>query len=428
MNVTSKNLSDTKVQLSITSSSAELAAAKQAVVKRLAHEVKLQGFRAGKAPLNLIEKQIDPDRLQAEFLEEAVNKLYVDAASQQKLRPVDHPEISITKFVPFSTLEFTAEVEVVGAIKLPDYKKIKLDKKPVSIGAQQIDEVLDRLRVREADKQEVKRAAKDGDEVMIDFTGVDAKTKEPVNGADGKDYPLVLGSNTFIPGFEPELIGLKPGETKTFVVTFPADYNVVALQSRKVNFTVTAKKVNEVVAAKLDDKFAAKVGPFKNMAELKADIKKQLTAERQNETEREFENELVAKIAEKATVAIPGALVDEQLDSMENEERQNLAYRGQTWQEHLDAEGLSQEQHRERERGQAEQRVKAGLVLSEIADKEQIMVTPEELEIRIQILKGQYQDAGMQAELDKPENRRDIMSRILTEKALAKLTDYTKAG
>src|SRR5690606_2381802 len=143
-----------------------------------------------------------------------------------------------------------------------------------------VEEVLDRLAVRDADKAEVQRAAKDGDEVWIDFKGVDAKTKEPVAGADGKDYPLALGSNTFIPGFEPELIGLKAGDEKTFPITFPKDYGVKALQSKKVEFTVTVKKVTEIQKPKLDDTFAAKVGPFKSIDDLKTDIKKQLTAER----------------------------------------------------------------------------------------------------------------------------------------------------
>lgn len=422
MQVKKTQLSDTKVKLTIVADDSALQEIKSSVVRRLSGNIKTPGFRAGKAPLNLAEKQIDPSALQTEFLDESVNRFYVDTIDKQKLRPVAQPKIDIIKFVPFTTLEFTAEVEVVGEIKLPDYKNIKLEKKPMAISPKDVDEVVDRLRLREADKKEVNRAAKDGDEVWIDFKGVDAETKAPIQGADGKDYPLILGSNTFIPGFEPKLVGLKPGEEKTFIITFPKDYGVAALQNRKVSFTVNAHKVNEVVSTKVDDAFAAKVGPFKTVTELKADIKKQLSAERQREAQTAYENELVTKITEKSTLVVPAVLVDEQIDQMEQEERQNLTYRGQTWQEHLEAEGISEEQHRERNRSQAEQRVKAGLVLSEISELEKITVTPEELEIRIQILKGQYQDAQMQAELDKPENRRDIMSRLLTEKTLQRLT------
>jgi trigger factor len=176
--------------------------------------------------------------------------------------------------------------------------------------------------------------------------------------------------------------------------------------------------------AKLDDAFAASIGPFKTLAELKADIKKQLKAEKQQEADRAYDNDLLQKIAEKSTVAIPKALVDEEIARIEEEEKRNIVYRGQTWQEHLDAEKLTAEEHSEKQRPTAELRVKAGLVLGQIAEAEKITVSPEDLEVRVQLLKGQYPDEAMQAELDKPENRRDVLSRLLTEKTLEKLRSY----
>ena len=174
----------------------------------------------------------------------------------------------------------------------------------------------------------------------------------------------------------------------------------------------------------MDDEFATKAGPFKTLAELKADVKKQLTTEQETNAERDYQNRLVQAIADKSSVDIPETLVTDQILSMEEEEKRNLTYRGQTWQEHLKEEGVTEEQHRERNRSQAAERVKGGLVLSEIAEAEGLKVTPEELEIRIQILKGQYQDDAMRAELDKQENQQDIANRILTEKTLEKLTSY----
>jgi trigger factor len=344
----------------------------------------------------------------------------------QKLRPVAQPTVSVTKFVPFTELEFTAETTVVGEIKLADYKKIKLPREAVKVEAADVSDVLDNLRGRAATRKEVKREAKKGDEVTIDFTGTDAKTKEPVAGADGKDYPLVLGSDTFIPGFEDELVGAKPGALTTFEITFPKDYGATELQDRKVAFAVTVKKISELVKPKLDDEFAQSVGPFKTLADLKSDIKKQLQLERQQEADRKYDNELVEKIANGSDVAIPASLVEEEIDRLEDEERRNLVYRGQTWEEHLAEEGVTPEEHREKQRPAAELRVKAGLVLSEISEKENVGVTPEELEIRVQLLKGQYTDAAMQSELDKTENRRDIHSRMLTEKTLDLLRSYAK--
>jgi trigger factor len=326
--------------------------------------------------------------------------------------------------VPFSTLEVVVEVTVVGDVKLPDYKKFTLAKKSAEVAVKDVDDVIENLRVRVAEKKDVDRAAKNGDEVTIDFAGTDAKTNEPVKGADGKDYPLVLGSDMFIPGFEANLLGMKAGEEKTFVLTFPADYGVKALQKRKVSFTVTVTKVQEVVKPKVDDEFAAKVGPFKTVKDLKADIRKQLESEKQSEVDRAFENELLEMLADKTTVAVPAVLIDEEVERTERQVRQNLAYRGQTWQEYLEELGQSEDEYRKSIREPAERRVKAGLALSEVAEKEGLTVTPEEFQIRMQLLKGQYQDKMMQVELEKPENARQVLSGMLTEKTIAKLTEY----
>lgn len=424
MQVTKKNLSETKVKLTLVADAGLLEEEKQKVLREFARSVKIAGFREGKAPLNMVEKSVDPNRLNSEFLEHAVNRLYLNALDHESLRPVAPPQVNITKFVPFDTLEVEAEVEVVGEVKLPDYKQIKLAKEKIAVDAKEVDEVIANLRTREAEKKDVTRAAKEKDEVWIDFKGVDAKTKEEIKGADGKDYPLLLGSNTFIPGFETNLVGLKPGEEKTFVLTFPKDYGVKALQNRKVEFTVKANKVQEVVEPKVDDAFAAKVGPFKTVAELKADIKKELTARKEGEAEQKYADDLITKITEKSKVAIPEVLIGEQIDRLEQEQRQNLMYRGQTWQEFLESEGLDEKSFRDKLRPSAELRVKAGLVLSQISEEEKIDVTPEELEVQMQILKARYQDPQMQAELAKPETRRTIASRILTDKTVAKLKEY----
>ncbi len=427
MQVSKKNLSDTKVQLVLVADAEQLKTVKQETLEHLAHEVKLPGFRQGKAPLSLVEKNVNPATLHTEFLDRAMNLLYINALQQENMRPVAQPEVKIIKFVPFDVLEIETTVEVVGEIKLPDYKKIKLAKKEVKVTAKDVTEVIKQLTQREAEKQDVDRAAKDGDQTVIDFKGVDTKTKEAIAGADGKDYPLVLGSNTFIPGFEENLIGMKPGEEKTFTITFPKDYGVQALQSRKVDFTVTVQKVQEVVEPKVDDAFAAKVGPFKNVDELKADIKKQLETEKDYQNDREYTDELLTKITNDAKVAIPDVLIDEQLDRLVLDQKQNAMYRGQTWNEYLESEGQTEEELKTKLRPDAELRVKAGLVLGEIAEQEGVEVTPEELEIRMQLLSAQYPDEKMQAELKKPETRREIASRMVSEKTVEKLVGYAAA-
>lgn len=424
MQVKQTHSSDTEAIITVKATEEELQVIKQAVLTKLAPGVKLPGFREGKAPLSLVEKNINEATLQSEFLEEAINQLYPQAILSENLRPVDRPEISIKKYVPFSTLEFEAKVAVVGKITLPDYKKIKKTAPKAAVTTEDIKQVLSSLQQQAADKKDVARAAKKTDQVWIDFSGVDDKGHK-INGADGKDYPLVLGSNTFIPGFEDELIGKKAGDETTFTLTFPKDYGVKAMANKKVTFTVSVTKVQEVAQPKLDDNFAAKAGPFTTLKALKDDIKRQLSAERQQQVQQTFESELVREITAKSKLAVPKVLVDEQVARMWQELTQNLAYRGQTVAEFLADEGKDETTYKsDILNPQAEERVKASLVLTEISEKEQLDVTPEELEIRIQLLKNQYKDAAMQAEIDKPENRNDIASRLLTEKTVAKLKDY----
>jgi trigger factor len=418
MQTSLERVEPTKFKLTISAEVNEILAAKDSSLLKLSANVRVPGFRSGKAPAALVEKQIDPSSLQSEFLEQIVNQLYTQAVNQQKLRPVASPEITITKFVPFTNVEFTAETESVGVIKISDYKKIRVPKKKVSVSTVEVNQVLENLRQRGATKSEVKRAAKDGDEAVINFSGNDTKTKEPIEGAAGQDYPLVLGSKNFIPGFEGNIIGLKSGDTKEFDLVFPKDYSAAELQGRKVTFEVSVIKVQQLKLPKLDDAFAASLGPFKTVADLKADAKKELTAEKEQQNQRAYENEVLEKIAADSDVPIPQLLIEEESKRMEEDEKRDLAYRGQTWQEHLDAEGISAEQHRKRNEAGASARVKAGLILGEVADQEKITVSPEDLQIRIQLLKGQYTDVAMQSELDKPENQRDILSRMMTEKTL----------
>jgi trigger factor len=423
MQIKQEALTPTSTKLIVTVDKTEIEKGKQVALKNLGKDAKLAGFREGKAPAAILEKSLDPAKLQNEFLNETINTVYASALMQTGLKVVKEPDVSVTKFVPFTELEFTVTVEIVGDIKLADYKKIKMTPEKVSITAKDVDEVLKSLSERSATRAEVKRAAKNGDETNIDFKGVDAKTKEPIEGADGKDYDLLLGSKAFIPGFEEEVIGLKAKDEKTFDIVFPEDYGVADLKKKKVTFTITVNKVSELKTPKLDDAFAKSVGPFKNLAELKEDIKKQLTAEKQNEADQKLDNDLMKKIADQTDVAIPDSLIEQEIDRLEDEERRNLIYRGQTWQEHLEAEGITAEEHREKERPVAVLRIKTGLILGEIAEKEGITVNQEELKLRLDLLRGQYTDPQMQAELESPDGQRDIRSRMLVEKTLLYVRD-----
>lgn len=424
MQLTTKYTDKTNVKLTISCDLEELTNIKEHVLQEFASKnVNVPGFRKGKAPLAMVEKQVDPGMLQSEFLDHAINDLYIKAIDEADIRIVGQPKIELSKFVPFTTLEFTAETEVIGKIKLGSYKDLKIKKQEVKVTADDVNEVLKRLAGRDAQKEEVKRAAKNGDEVVIDFTGSDTKTKELIPGADGKEYPLVLGSKSFIPGFEEELVGLKAGDEKEFNIVFPKDYGSKELQSKKVTFKIKVHKVSEVKEPKIDDAFAAKVGPFKSLDELKEDIKKQINLEQQQAADREYENELVIAIAKKTDVALPETIINDQLDRIDQELRQNLMYQGQTWEEYLKLAGVTEEEHRKGNRETAELRAKAGLALSEIADAENLVVEQAEFDAQLEAMKKRYPDEKMQEELKKPEAQRDLVSRILTQKTLDKLKE-----
>ena len=418
-------ISDTKAELVIESDEKILDEVKKAVLKQMQPEVSAPGFRKGKVPLNIVEKNVDDNYYKSQFLDEALTVLYNEALKEQKLRPLSQPEVEIKKFVPFTELSFSVKVDVVPPIKLGDYKKIKQKREKSEPSAEDVDEVIENLRGRLAEKKEVERAAKDGDEVTIDFKGTNDKG-EDVAGASGKDYPLRIGSKTFIDGFEEEVTGLKVGDEKTFTLKFPKDYAHKPLASKEVTFAVTLKKVEELQLPKADADFAAKVGPFKTMAELKKDVKTQLTKQKDQEAEDALRDAIVGELVEKSKLEAPDVLVQENMEAALNEFKQNLVYRGITFPEYLEQAGMTEEEYREAElKPRAEQRVKTGLVLSQVADEEKIDVTPEELEIRMQLLKGQHQnDPQMLAQLANPEAEREIASRLVTEKTVEKLVEY----
>ena len=416
-----------KITLQIIANDSEIESIKRHVVGHHAASSKIPGFRSGKAPLAIVERNADQNALSNDFLDHALNSLYRQALESEGLRPVGEPKVTLGKFVPYTTLEFEVETEVIGPIALPDYKKIRLPKPMVSVKTPDITKVLKTLQQRQAERINVSRGVRNDDEVTIDFSATDAKN-QPIAGATGNDYPLIVGSNQFIPGFEANLLGVLPGKSTKFGINFPKDYQVASLAGQKANFEVKVKKVNQLKMQKLDDDFAKKSGPFKTLTELKADIKKQLEADQRTAVERTYRNDLVLKIADQAELEVPASLVDEQVLSMEEEEKRNLSYKGVTWQEHLKNEGINEEQHRQRHRPDAERGVKAGLVLSEIAQQEKIEITDQELTERLQALKSQYKDPAMQAELDKPKAKDDIASQIMTEKTIAKLVAYASGS
>jgi trigger factor len=421
MKTTIKQLSDTKVSVTITLDKKELDDAEQVALTKLSKNVKAPGFRAGKVPASVAAKHVDPDTLAQQTLDDALSKAVSQAFTDEKIQALDRPQVDVKKFVPGQELEFVAEAEILPKITLGKYKTLGVKKNVGKVSKADIDDVIERMRKGLADKKDVTRAAKDGDETVIDFVG--KKDGVAFDGGTAEDYALTIGSNQFIPGFEEGVVGHKPGDTFDIDVTFPADYHAANLAGAPVVFTVTLKSIKEIVLPAVDDKLAAKAGPFKTVEELKADIKRELEANKEREALDKFKDELVGKLIEVSTVPVPEILINDQSQSIEQDMTQNLAYQGMSLDMYLESKKQTKDEWLADEvKTAAENRVKAGLVLAELSKVENVTATDEELAEKIRQYQEQYGNKANQ-DFTTPELQRDIANRLLTDKTLDRLVE-----
>lgn len=422
MNTTVKYLSDTRVRATIKVEATELKAAEQVALKKLSKTVKVNGFRKGHVPLEVVKKNVDPNALAQETLENALSRAVAESFIENKLQALERPEVEVKKFVPGESLEFTAEADVLPKVKLGDYKKLKATEKKVSVAKKDVDEVVERIRKSMAEKKEVKCAAKLGDEVVIDFVG--KKDGEAFPGGTGNDYPLELGSGSFIPGFEEAIVGLKAGDKKDIELTFPKDYHAPDLKGKKVVFETTVKKINEKVLPELNDEFAAKTGPFTSMSELTADIKRELEAQKKREASDELKDSLVKQLVAKSNVAVPAVLREDQVRSIEQDLMQNLMYQGLSIEQYWEQKGYKDRDAwvKAEANEAADNRIKAGLVLSELSKVLKIEATADELADHLNTYRKQYaNNPEMAKRFEEPEVQREVANRLITEKTVDEL-------
>lgn len=421
MKTSVKQLSDTKTQLTITLGEKELADAELVALAKLSKKVKAPGFRVGKVPPSVAAKHVDPTLLAEQTLDDALSAAVSTAFVEQKVSALDRPQVEIKKYVPKQELEFTAEVEVIPQVTLGDYKKLGVKKVVEKVTAADIDDVISRIRQGFAERKEVKRTAKDGDETVIDFVG--KKGDDPFDGGSASDYTLALGSHQFIPGFEEALVGHKAGEAFDVPLTFPKDYHAKELAGQPVVFTVTIKTVKEVVLPEFDDTLAQKAGPFKKAEELKADIKRELDESKERAALDAYKDGLIDKLIEKSTIPVPEILVADQAQSIEQDMTQNLAYQGMTLDMYLTSKDLTKEKWLDTEvKDAAVKRVKAGLVLAELSKVLKIEATADELAAKVQQYQEQYGNRSQQ-DFTTPELQRDIANRLLTDKTIDRLVE-----
>lgn len=417
MKTKSKKLSDSRVEITVTLDAKDLKSAQEQALTKLAKEIKVEGFRKGKVPTEVAAKFIPENDLNAETIDIAVRSTVIQAFSEQSKSPLAIPNVNVTKYVPGESAEYTATADIVPEVKLADYKKLGVKKGVAKVTAKEINEVLNNLANSFAEKKVVRRAAKLGDEVVIDFVG--KKDGKAFQGGTAKDYKLVLGSNTFIPGFEDGIVRHEVGDKFDLNLTFPKDYGVADLAGAKVVFETLLKQVNEVVKAKIDDEMAAKCGPFKTLDELKADIKKNLTAQNEHRAEEQFKDELVKALVKKSTVPAPEILIDDQMRAIRDDITRNAAAQGRSFDDLLKANGETVENWEKEARKVAEMRVKGSLALQTLAVEQKIAVSDDEVAAKIAELKDVYKKSPEALKsLKDPNVKVDIRNRLTIEKTL----------
>lgn len=426
MKYTRKNIAKDKIELSVSFDAADIEPIYNKVVESKSQDLKIPGFRKGKVPLEVAKKYLNDTTVSDEVISQLVNKAMVDMIVAEQIQPLDRPNVNITKFVPFTELEGKVEILIIPPIKLGGYMDLKAKKADVKVSDDDVDKLIDNLRRQAAAKSRVERAAADGDEVVIDFTG--KKDGKEFEGGKAEKVPLILGSGQMIAGFEEAIEGHKAGEDFVIDVKFPKDYHAKKLAGAKAKFDIKLHQVSEVKLPELDDKFAPKVGPFYTVKELKDAAKKELTQRAEFESGEKFKGDLLAELVKKTKFDIPEMLIDDQIQALVKEAEDNFKFRGLTPEQYYE-----QREYKDREdwlagevRPEAERRVKNGLVLAELAKLEKIEVSEAEINAAQKQLAEQYTDQKLKDRLDTPESRRNIANRIATEKALGKLVAYNK--
>jgi trigger factor len=410
-------------KFSVNLNTEELASIRSKVISIYGKNVKVTGFRPGKAPMELIEKELKAESVHQEVIQQAIDSAYTKAITELKIMPVGSPKVELIKFVPYSELELIFEGDLMPEVEIPDYKKwAKLKLKEVSATKEDIEDTLNRLALQFSDKKLKDGKAEMGDEAWIDFEGTN-EAGEKIDGADGKNYPLALGSGTFIPGFEEEVVGMKTGDEKTFLITFPKDYRAEGLQGKKVNFKIKVNELKSVEKAELNDQLATKISPqFKSLDDLKKDIELGIVDEKIRARNEETRNILIEKLVDESSLKtdLPEGLVETRLNEYLKGLEQRLMEAGRTEKDYFAAEGFKNKEDfiAKKLKKDVQKDLISGFALSKIAEKEELKVEKNELSDRTELMLMQYQHPDAKKMITSIEYQNRLASQILTEKVV----------
>ena len=417
MSLQVEKLENNTAKLTIEVAAEEFEQAIQAAYKKNKNKFNVPGFRKGKVPYAMVEKMYGA----AVFYEDAANdiipKAYADAAAESELEIVARPEINVTQIEKGKPFIFEAEVTLKPEIKLGKYKGVKVEAMDTTVTDEDVQAELDKVKEQNARLVAADdKAVEDGDQTTIDFEGfVDGVAFE---GGKGEDYPLTIGSHSFIDNFEEQLIGKKVGEEVEVNVTFPEDYQAEELAGKPAMFKVTVKEIKVKEYPEVDDDFAQDVSEFDTLDEYKADIRKNLEEKKAQEAEADKESKVIEAIVNDSEMDIPEKMIETQCQQMVEEFAQNIAMQGISFEQYLQFTGGSVDQLTEQVKPQAEARIQSSLVLEAIVDAENIEATDEEYDEEIKKMAEKYQmEAEKVNDFLSEDDKKNIKADICARKA-----------
>lgn len=425
MKVTAENGENQQVTLTIEVEAAEVSKAVERAVKRLANRVNIPGFRKGKAPRKIVESNVGMDALLQEAFDLIAPKAFSDALDEQKIDPVTRPDIDVVTLEDGKDLVFKATVTPRPEVKLGEYKNLKVEKAAVEVSDEDVEKQLKNFQDRQGKMVEAPEGAvvENGDFTTLDFEGFVAG--KAFEGGKGQDYPLQIGSGSFIPGFEEQLVGAKVGEEKEVNVKFPDEYHSAELAGKDAMFKCTVRSIKHKELPEIDDELAKKVSTFQTLDELKADIRKNLLETAEKKAENDHKSAVIEQATENITVEIPAVMIDNRVTTMIQEMAMRLEQQGMKLEQYLQYAGTDIAKIREDYRETAEKNVKTDLMLEEVAKAEDIKVEAKDLDAEVAGMAAAYGATPQQVQKIIKEQGRigDLAASVLRKKTAQFIID-----
>ncbi|MCR2802603.1 trigger factor [Paenibacillus soyae] len=407
----------------------KVASALDQAFKKVSAKVNVPGFRKGKVPRGIFESRFGVESLYQDAIDILLPEAYTAAVRENEIEPVDRPEIDVTQFAKGQTFKFVAKVTVKPEVKLGEYKGLEVEAVEAAVTEEEISAELERLQSRHAELTVVEDgAAQNGDIAVIDFDGyVDG---EQFEGGFAERYSLELGSGSFIPGFEEQVVGMQLGDFKDVEVTFPESYHAEHLAGKPAVFKVKLHELKRKSLPALDDEFAKDVSEFDTLEEYKQDLAAKLKERKEKEAEQALEVAVVDKATAAAEVEIPAAMIDTETDYMVKDFENRLKMQGMNLELYFQFSGQSEEVLRGQMRADAEKRVRNNLVLEAIAKAEGFEATAEDLNEELEKLSKQYNRPAeeLRSIFEKNGNISNLNEDILLRKTIKFLLDNSKTA